>query len=61
MLGGPPTLDNEDYIRVLGSSYIPLIPLFQGGGSSKVMWEFAKIWGTLLGVPIIRIIICWGL
>ena len=26
-----------------------------------VIWEFPKIRGTILGVPIIRIIVYWGL
>ena len=28
---------------------------------SKVKWGFPKIMGTILGVPIIRIIVFWGL
>ena len=24
-------------------------------------WRFPKIWGTILGVPILRIIVYWGL
>ena len=27
----------------------------------KPIWEFPKIRGTLLGVPILRIIVFWGL
>ena len=28
---------------------------------SKSVWEFPKIRGTILGVPILRIILFWGL
>ena len=31
------------------------------GSCRMVMWGFPKIRGTLLGVPIIRIIVFWGL
>ena len=30
-------------------------------GAGSVKWGFPKIRGTLLGVPIIRIIVFWGL
>ena len=63
-----PPPSNGDYygyiIRIiLGSSYIPIIPLLQGGGVllRYVYGEFPEIRGTFLGVPITRMIIYWGL
>ena len=32
-----------------------------GSKSLDKIWEFAKIRGTILGVPIIRVVVCWGL
>ena len=34
---------------------------FKLGITSVIIWEFPKIWGTLLGVPILRILVYWGL
>ena len=42
----------------LGSTVANLSFFFLGGG---VIWEFPKTRGTILGVPIIRIIVFWGL
>ena len=38
-----------------------LRPSFMVSRHLQAMWEFPKIRGTILGVPIISIIVFWGL
>ena len=47
---------------MLGKTQLYIITIWaQGSTLNRVIWVFSLIWGTILGVLIIRIIIYWDL